>query len=111
LLKKGAKGPTAGIWRSRYFRLEEGYKLAYYKTKVEDIPQRLGPQGYVSAVITISHLYYIMHFSIRFIDIDKITTVLIPPATQQDKNSGIFHLVTPNRTYELQAIDESAMKR
>ena len=45
LSKRGVKGPTANVWRTRYFRLEEGNRLAYYKTNDEDIPQRLTPQG------------------------------------------------------------------
>jgi len=41
LCKKGIKGPTAASWRRRYFRIEEGSKLTYYKTAGEGPPQGL----------------------------------------------------------------------
>ncbi|XP_065920347.1 uncharacterized protein [Dysidea avara] len=86
LCKRGVKGPTANSWRRRYFRIEEGSKLTYYKTAGEGPPR-------------------------GFIDIDGITSVITPPAAQQDKNNCTFHLVTDGRTYELLAHDEANMKK
>jgi len=39
LYKKGVKGPTANIWRRRYFRCDQGPKLCYYKKQAEGTPQ------------------------------------------------------------------------
>ena len=41
LFKKGVKGPTANNWRRRYFKIEEGSKLSYYKTAGDGPPQGL----------------------------------------------------------------------
>lgn len=42
LCKRGIKGPTADVWRKRYFKVEEGHKLKYYKTVADGPPQGLG---------------------------------------------------------------------
>ena len=41
LCKRGIKGPTADVWRKRYFKVEEGNKLMYYKTAAEGSAQGL----------------------------------------------------------------------
>ena len=41
LCKRGIKGPTADVWRKRYFKVEEGNKLMYYKTAAEGPAQGL----------------------------------------------------------------------
>jgi len=41
LFKRGIKGPTANAWRRRYFKIEEGSKLTYYKTTGDSPPQGL----------------------------------------------------------------------
>lgn len=82
--KRGIKGPTADMWRKRYFKVEEGNKLMYYKTAAE------GPaQGYI--------------------DIDRVVSVKPVPGGQQ--NNYIFHVVTEGRTYELLVHDEATMNK
>ena len=39
LCKKGIKGLTANTWRRRYFKIEEGCKLTYYKSAGDGPPQ------------------------------------------------------------------------
>ena len=41
LCKRGIKGPTADVWRKRYFKVEEGNKLMYYKRAADGLPQGL----------------------------------------------------------------------
>ena len=39
LVKRGVKGPTANVWRRRYFRCDQGSKIYYYKSSAEGAPQ------------------------------------------------------------------------
>ena len=35
LYKRGVKGLTANVWRRRYFRLDQGDKMHYYKSEAD----------------------------------------------------------------------------
>lgn len=83
LCKRGIKGPTADVWRKRYFKVEEGNKLMYYKRAADGLPQ-----GYI--------------------DIDRIVLVKAISGGQKD---NVFHVVTEGRTYELLAHDEASMNK
>jgi hypothetical protein len=39
LYKRGIKGPTANVWRHRYFRCDQGNKIYYYKAADEPTPK------------------------------------------------------------------------
>ncbi|CAI8053426.1 hypothetical protein GBAR_LOCUS29225 [Geodia barretti] len=39
LYKRGIKGPTANVWRHRYFRCDQGNKIYYYKSADEPTPK------------------------------------------------------------------------
>ena len=39
LFKRGLKGPTANVWRRRYFRCDQGSRICYYKSSAEGTPQ------------------------------------------------------------------------
>ena len=47
LLKRGLRGPTASLWRRRYFRCDQGSKIYYYKSASEGTPR-----GYVSVPVS-----------------------------------------------------------
>ena len=87
LYKRGIKGPTARVWRRRYFKIENhGTKIVYYKN-----PGYTLQQGHI--------------------EIDKITGVMELNAAQQDKNHATFQVQCEGRTYQLQAQSEIEMKR
>jgi predicted component of type VI protein secretion system len=86
LFKKGIKGPTANVYRKRYFRLDQGSKLYYYKSQSEG-----QPQGYI--------------------DLLKVVNVSAADSASQDKNNASFNIDCEGRTYQLQSYDQSDMKR
>lgn len=86
LFKRGIKGPTANKWRRRYFRLDQGSKLYYYKSQAEGTPQ-------------------------GFIDLLKVISVSEVSPAQQDKNNASFNIQCEGRTFQLQAYDEAEMRR
>ena len=102
LCKRGIKGPTADVWRKRYFKVEEGNKLMYYKTAAD------GPaQGLVLNINNVLSYSYFLH---SYIDIDRIVSVKQIPDGQQN-NNYVFHVVTEGRTYELLVHDEATMNK
>ena len=101
LCKRGIKGPTANTWRRRYFKIEEGCKLAYYKSAGDGPPQGLAQ----NVLIIISNI------PCSYIEIDKIVSVKALPGAQQDKTNCTFHVTTEGRTYELLAHDEATMNK
>lgn len=84
LCKRGIKGPTADVWRKRYFKVEGGNKLMYYKKAADGAPQ-------------------------GFIDIDRIVSVR--PMSNDQQDNSIFHVITEGRTYELLANDQVSMNK
>ncbi|XP_019856658.1 PREDICTED: EH domain-binding protein 1-like protein 1 isoform X2 [Amphimedon queenslandica] len=86
LFKKGAKGPTANVFRRRYFRLDQGSRLYYYKSQSEGTPQ-------------------------GFIDLAKVIEVSAADASKQDKNNGTFNINCEGRVFELLAHDEAEMNK
>ena len=86
LCKRGLKGPTAHVWRRRYFRCDQGSKIYYYKSASEGTPQ-------------------------GFIDLDRVISVQEVSAAQQDKNHATFLVQCDGRTYQLQAHDEATMRK
>ena len=102
MCKRGIKGPTADVWRQRYFKLEEGNKLKYYKKPTEG-----SAQGLAEIVLQYHSKLHLCYAS--YIDIDKIISVKQIPEVQQ--NNFIFHVVTKGRTYELLVSDEATMNK
>ena len=47
----------------------------------------------------------------RFIDLLKVINVSEVSPAQQDKNNATFHVQCEGRTYQLQAVDETAMRK
>lgn len=47
----------------------------------------------------------------RFIDLEKVISVQEVSAAQQDKNNATFFIQCDGRTFHLQAIDESSMRK
>eukprot|EP00731_Ephydatia_muelleri_P016803 Em0009g1227a len=87
LYKRGIKGPTARVWRRRYFKIENhGTRMVYYKN-----PGYTLQQGHI--------------------EIDKITGVMEVNGAQQDKNHATFQVQCEGRIYQLQAQSEIEMKR
>jgi hypothetical protein len=86
LLKRGLKGPTASLWRRRYFRCDQGSKIYYYKSASEGTPQ-------------------------GFIDLDLVVSVQEISPAQQDKNHATFLVQCERRTFQLQAHDETTMRK
>jgi hypothetical protein len=86
LLKRGVKGPTANLWRRRYFRCDQGSKIYYYKSSSEGTPQ-------------------------GFIDLDLVVSVQEVSPAQQDKNHATFLVQCEGRTFQLQAHDETTMRK
>eukprot|EP00118_Oscarella_pearsei_P012342 m.90239 g.90239 ORF g.90239 m.90239 type:complete len:777 (+) comp36642_c0_seq5:287-2617(+) len=88
LMKRGIKGPTANVWRRRWFSLDSsGRRLHYYKGSSNEGT----PQG--------------------FIELDMVEGVEEQSATKQDKNGASFNVITTERTYELLAHDEKMMRK
>ncbi|XP_064391177.1 uncharacterized protein LOC135339010 isoform X2 [Halichondria panicea] len=86
LCKRGVKGPTANVWRRRYFRCDQGSKVFYYKNASEGTPQ-------------------------GFIDLTKLISLQEVSPAQQDKNNATFLVQCDGRTYQLQALDEANMRK
>ncbi|XP_065836338.1 uncharacterized protein [Oscarella lobularis] len=88
LMKRGIKGPTATVWRRRWFALDSsGSQLQYFKGSKANAT----PQG--------------------FIDMAAVEGVEEQAVDRQDKNNSSFVVITAGRTYELLAHDESMMRK
>lgn len=56
MYKRGIKGPTANVWRQRYFRCDQGTKIYYYKSADD-----AAPKGYDVILGTYPHSVYKIH--------------------------------------------------
>ena len=57
LYKRGIKGPTANVWRNRYFRCDQGNKIYYYKAADEPTPKGLARDVHVYYTHTLGYIY------------------------------------------------------
>jgi hypothetical protein len=87
LMKRGVKGPTAHIWRRRWFCVNEDNSCLYYYKGNNDKQ----PQG--------------------MINLKMVEGVEEQSLDLQDKNNASFNVITKGRVFELMAIDEKAMRR
>ena len=83
LMKRGVRGATGRLWRSRFFQYED-QKILYIDPKTN---QTRG-----------------------FISVPEIISISSFPNPQQDKNNASFSITVPGRTYEVQARDHIHMQ-
>jgi hypothetical protein len=90
LHKRGIKGPTANVWRQRYFRCDQGSKIYYYKAADEATPR-----GYI--------------------DLEKVENVeevsLSDPQPEPGSGAADFNIVCGERTFQLRADNDETRKK
>ena len=82
LMKRGVSGLTGRVWRPRQFQYKGG-KIEYLEKKKNEI------RG--------------------FIELKEVISFDVLPSDKQDKNNGTFNVVTKNRVFEMQAMDNEQM--
>ena len=83
LMKRGVSGLTGRVWRPRQFQYKDG-KIEYLEKKKNEVK--------------------------GCIELKEVISFDILPNDRQDKNNGTFNVVTRDRVYEMQAMDNEQMK-
>ncbi|KAI6648855.1 hypothetical protein LOD99_6929 [Oopsacas minuta] len=83
LMKRGVSGITGRMWRPRQFKYQDG-KIIYIDAKKNEV------KGHI--------------------DLSEVISFDILPIDKQDKNNGTFNIVTRDRVFEMQAMDNEQMK-